>query len=254
MAAVARVIALSYAPVKALQIVPVQELEIGPEGVADDREFFVVDPDGKLLENPKGPKLIAIAPERTADGLALTFPDGTRVDGPAVADGADLAVAHYDGRLTNVRVTSGPHADALSAYLGRPVSLALRTDPTGGWGDFPITLSSQASLEEVAGQLGVPGLEAARFRHTIELDGIGAREEEAWTGRDIAAGEAILRVDDPVARCSITTLNPVTGKRDQPVLKGLRQLRGKRDVRFGVWATVVRPGRVAVGDAVGPID
>lgn len=33
-------------------------------------------------------------------------------------------------------------------------------------------------------------------------------------------------------------------------LKALAELRGKRDVTFGVWCEVVAPGQVRVGDAV----
>jgi MOSC domain-containing protein YiiM len=34
------------------------------------------------------------------------------------------------------------------------------------------------------------------------------------------------------------------------VLKALAALRGKRDVRFGLWCEVIAPGRVRVGDTV----
>jgi uncharacterized protein len=56
--------------------------------------------------------------------------------------------------------------------------------------------------------------------------------------------------DPAVPRCAVTTRDPDTGRRDVPTLKALAQLRGKRDVTFGVWCDVVAPGRIRRGDAV----
>ena len=85
---------------------------------------------------------------------------------------------------------------------------------------------------------------------TITVDGAGAWEEHGWAGRDVDAGEARLRVVDPVPRCVGTTRDPEQGRRDVAVLQALAKLRGKKDVSFGVWCEVVRPGRVCRGDRV----
>jgi uncharacterized protein YcbX len=85
---------------------------------------------------------------------------------------------------------------------------------------------------------------------TIAIDGVGAWEEHGWAGREIEAGEVVLRGIAPVPRCVVTTRDPDDGSTDLPVLAALARLRGKRDVTFGLWCAVVRPGRVRVGDAV----
>jgi uncharacterized protein YcbX len=87
---------------------------------------------------------------------------------------------------------------------------------------------------------------------TITIDGAAAWEEHGWAGREIAVGAALLRGIDPVPRCAVTTRDPEQGTTDAPVLKALATLRGKRDVRFGLWCEVLAPGRVRVGDAVRP--
>jgi uncharacterized protein YcbX len=89
-----------------------------------------------------------------------------------------------------------------------------------------------------------------RFRMTITIDGVDAWEEHGWGGRELAVGDAVLRVTAPVPRCVVTTRDPEDGRRDLPTLKALAQLRGKDDVTFGVWCEVVAPGRVRRGDAV----
>jgi uncharacterized protein len=250
----AQVARLAIAPVKGLQLVPVSELELRAGGVAEDRAFFVLAEDGKLLTANRTPQLLAVRPAHdTATGvLRLTFPDGKVVEDAVPADGEPVQVAHYDGRPTAARLLDGPWAAALSEHLGRPVRLAARTDDRGGWDDGEVTVASEASLAAVAAALpgGGEGLDDARFRSTIVVRGVEAWAEEGWCGGEVAIGDAVLRPDAPVPRCVVTTHDPSTGRRDQPVLKALAGLRGKDRVHFAVWAQVVRPGRVAVGDAV----
>jgi uncharacterized protein YcbX len=158
--------------------------------------------------------------------------------------GAAAATANYEGRRISGRVVEGEHAAALSHHLGRPVRLLARDPADRGADDAPVTLMSEASLEA----LGVP--DPRRFRMTITIDGVEAWEEHGWGGRELSAGDAVLRVTEPVPRCAATTRHPDSGRRDAPTLKRLADLRGKRDVTFGVWCEVVAPGRVRVGDQV----
>jgi uncharacterized protein YcbX len=81
-------------------------------------------------------------------------------------------------------------------------------------------------------------------------------EEDEWLGRDVRIGEAVVRVTRPDPRCVITTQDPDTGARDFPTLHVIRSYRGLRDGRkldFGVYADVVTPGAVSVGDAITPM-
>ncbi len=59
-----------------------------------------------------------------------------------------------------------------------------------------------------------------------------------------------------VPRCVITTLDPATGHRDFPTLHVIRRYRGVSadgDLPFGVYADVLEPGTVRVGDPVRPL-
>jgi hypothetical protein len=54
----------------------------------------------------------------------------------------------------------------------------------------------------------------------------------------------------------MTTRNPDTGVRDWDSLKAIKGYRGvgaDAGIHFGVYASVVEPGRVSVGDAVEPL-
>jgi MOSC domain-containing protein len=242
---------LAFAPVKGMRLVAMPELEIGPTGAAGDRMFFVVDPEHELLLTGRNPKLVQVVPRWEQGVLTLRFPDGTEV--AAVPEPGPVATTHnYEGRPIAGRLVDGPFAGALSAYLGRPVQLLVRDPGVRGPDDAPITVMSQASLAALAPALDGSVPDARRFRMSIAIDGVDAWEEHGWGGREIAVGDVLLRGIDPVGRCVVTTRDPDTGRRDVPTLRALAQLRGKRDVTFGLWCEVARPGSVRLGDAVSP--
>jgi uncharacterized protein YcbX len=235
------VTALTTAPVKGMRVSAADELDIGPTGPAGDRAFLVVDPDGTLLLTTRTPALLQISARWDGGTLALTFPDG-RVVASVPELGAPAATANYAGRRITGRLVEGELSAAVSDHLDRPVQLLARDPGDRGADDAPVTLMSEASLRALA----VP--DARRFRMTITIDGVTAWEEHGWGGRELAAGDAVLRVTEPVSRCVVTTRDPETGRRDEPTLKRLAELRGRDDVTFGVWCEVVAPGRVRVGD------
>jgi uncharacterized protein len=245
----ATVTQLSVAPVKGMRLVAAEALELGPSGARGDRAFCVVDPDSKLLLTTRTPGLLQIEP-RWEDGvLALRFPDGSEVAEPP-ALGERASTANYAGREIHGRLVGGALADAVSAHLGRRVQLLARDAGERLADDAPVTLMSAASLAALAPALDGTVPDARRFRMTVAIDGVGAWEEHGWAGREIAVGEAVLRGIDPVPRCVVTTRDPDDGRTDEPVLAALAALRGKRDVKFGIWCEVLRPGTVRVGDPV----
>ena len=104
---------------------------------------------------------------------------------------------------------------------------------------------SRASLDAIDG-------DGRRFRMLLELDGPAAHGEDGWRNRRIRVGEATLRVGDPTPRCAVPSANPDTGVRDRDVLRELLEKRGpiEGDPCMGVYAEVLEPGIVCVGEAV----
>ncbi len=88
----------------------------------------------------------------------------------------------------------------------------------------------------------------------IEVEGIGAHEEDAWVGRRAKVGDALLAWGGHVGRCLITSRDPDTGDIDLPTLDILRDYRGEAEATeplpFGIYGEVVSPGAVRVGDEV----
>ena len=91
----------------------------------------------------------------------------------------------------------------------------------------------------------------------VELGGCEPHEEDTWAGRLLRIGQAVVRVGGPIPRCVVTTLDPDEGVKDFDTLKAVAAYRGvtaDRDINFGVYADVVEPGMIAVGDEAALID
>jgi len=84
--------------------------------------------------------------------------------------------------------------------------------------------------------------------------GVEAHAEDAWIGSRVHIGSAVVVPGGNIGRCAVTTLDPTTGVSDLDTLAALATYRGgnvtSEPLPFGVWARVVQPGIVRVGDAV----
>jgi uncharacterized protein YcbX len=92
---------------------------------------------------------------------------------------------------------------------------------------------------------------------TFGIDAVPAHAEDGWFGRDVRVGAALVRPVGNVGRCAVTTHDPDTGIASFDTLRILQATRGDlpttEPLPFGVWADVIEPGDVSVGDPIGPI-
>jgi uncharacterized protein YcbX len=244
---------LNIAPVRSLGLEAREEIDLGPDGVAEDRRFYVIDAGGRLVDQLTSGEMVQVGAwtDPEARRLRLTFPDGTVVDDEVALHGA--IETHIHGRTAVGHVVEGPWAAALSDFLGRTVRI-VRCDRIGGTRKaHPATLVSDGSMDALGAVLGVGDLDARRFRMLIELDGGAAHEEDTWVGCRIGLGETILRISAPVPRCAMTTHDPETGQRDYDTLRAIKEYRGQvdgKDLMFGVYGEVEQPGVIRLGDEV----
>jgi uncharacterized protein YcbX len=248
---------INTSAVKGFRLRHPEQVSLGPDGVSENRRFFVIGADGQRLRSSTTAWLSLVAADwDTHDELLrVTLPDGTAVEGDARRNGE--AVHTTSGALEiSGRVVHGPWEQALSDYAGVPLRLA-RSDRLGVGLTAPVTLVSDGSLRRLAAEAGVDELDSRRFRMLFELAGCREHEEDEWEGRLLRVGDAVLRVGGPVDRCAVTTRDPDTSRRDLDTLRILKDYRGQREsdgaVLFGVYAEVEQPGLVRVGDAIEPL-
>ena len=99
-----RVTAITYAPVKGLGLAHVDEVELEPTGVRENRRFHLIDDDGRLINGKFAGTPVQVAATADHDGtsLSLRFPDGSVQDGP-VTLGEPVETNFYG------RPVAGPH-------------------------------------------------------------------------------------------------------------------------------------------------
>ncbi|HZT92676.1 MAG TPA: MOSC N-terminal beta barrel domain-containing protein [Gaiellaceae bacterium] len=251
-----RVAWISLTPVKALAIETVDEVEVLEHGLRGDRRFFLVDENGRLVNN-KGRRsalqLVHATYDEPDNLLTIRFADGAVVSGHPEA--AEELTTSFHRRPFRARRTPGPWDDAISDVIAERVQLVAPEAAAPDRGrEGATTLLSTGSLRELAGRLDVDAVDARRFRMSFGIDGPGAHEEDRWIGRRVRVGEAVVVPRGNVGRCAITTQNPDTGRADLDTLKALAAYRGDmaatEPLPFGVHAAVAEPGRVRVGDPV----
>jgi uncharacterized protein YcbX len=251
---------LSIAPVKGMALVHPDEVALERFGVAANRRFHVTDADGRRYGQIRNGKLVRIQPEydEASGRLALRFPDGHVVDG--VPELGEELVTDFYGRPVPGRVAEGEWSDAISEFAGRPLQLVRCEEPGAGVdrGLGPVTMLSDASLDELARHVEHDGVDPRRFRMLVSIAGCRAHEEDEWLGGLVQVGDAVVRLHEQVARCAITTQNPESGIPDLDTLREISRYRGTRDddgksIDFGVYGEVETPGRVRVGDPVEPL-
>jgi len=255
---VGRVVRINIAPVKSLGLVQLEEIELGERGVAGNRRFWLVDESRRLVNNKRKGQLVRVRPEwnEQTRELALTFPDGARLAGVVELDAQPFEVEMYGYPLASRRVL-GPWADALSDYAGERLTLLWAEEgaPDRLYAGT-VTLVSRESLQRLAEEAGEDELDGRRFRMLLEIDGVGPHEEDEWQGTQIRVGGATIQVNGDVGRCAVTTHDPDTGIPTVDTLKALARYRRdgrKEPLPFGVFGSVVVPGRVRVGDEVQPL-
>lgn len=240
---------IGISPLKGGRHQPRQTVELAADGPVGDREFAVVDLNGgQILKTVENPALVGCEAHWAHGTLSVEI-DGQRIVAEPVPTGEQLQLEYW-GRGTPMQVVEGPWASEFSRLLGRSVALA-RSMVAGGvvYADM-VTISTTSSLKRLADESGKT-VDTRRFRSTFTIDtgSADAHVEDSWAGRELELGDARLRVTGGIPRCAVIDIDPDTGARGTHLLKTLARYRlQENDIMFGVYAEVIRPGTVSVGD------
>jgi uncharacterized protein len=224
-------------PVKSLQGERLTTVDVGPEGLAGDRQWALFDlATGYGLTARRVPDLLFLSGRLRADGaVEVVLPDGT-----VTSDDTDLS--EWLGRQVTLRAAAGTPGERLYENpneVGEAGEYDWDAFP-GARGAFHDSSRTRVSLVST-GTLGT--WDRRRFRANVLLGGVG---EDALVGRRVRLGGAELDVVKQVDRCVMVT-RPQPGGigRDNGVLKTIHR---ERDGCLAVGALVARTGTVAVGD------
>lgn len=232
---IGKIVELWRYPVKSMAAESLTEAAVSWQGIAGDRRWAFVRPG---MERSGFPWLTA----REKPGLFLYVPS---FSAPKRPDSSPVMVKTPSGRELEV---VDPE---LAAELGEGVRV-IKQD-RGVFDSAPLSLISTQAVAAL-GQLAGAELEALRFRPNLVIevssDAIeagGEYPEDGWIGVSLQIGGMVMRLDERDSRCVMVNVHPTTTEKNPAVL---RAIAGHRQARLGVYGSVVREGKVAVGDAV----
>jgi uncharacterized protein YcbX len=239
-------------PVKGLSPEPLARVSLAAgQTVPGDRLYAIENgPSGfdpaAAKHQPKMRYLMLMRNERLAT-LRTRFDDGSHTltidyDGREAARG-DLRTT--DGRAAIERFFSSFSADDLR---GPPKVLHA---PGFSFSDVAakvVSIINLASVANLENYVGAP-IDPLRFRANLYVAGWPAWQELDMVGRSLSIGNGVqAQVVKRIVRCAATNVDPATGSRDLEIPNTLMKTFGHADC--GIYAEVVTPGTIAVGDRV----
>jgi uncharacterized protein YcbX len=225
-----RIVGVLRYPVKSMAGEPLRDADVGWHGLAGDRRWAFIRPG---LERSNFPWLTI----RERPELHHYRPGFADPDRPETS-------------ATVVRTPTGEELDiadaALAAELGEGVRLIKQN--RGVFDIAPLSLITTQTIAALGALVGRE-LDARRFRPNLLVEATGEEpfQEDGWVGATLAIGGVAMRVDQRDQRCVMINVDPATTERDPEILRAVAR---EREACLGVYGSVVRPGRVAVGDAV----
>lgn len=268
-------------PIKSCAGIVLQEAVLTRDGLMSeqvyDREWMVVDGDGRFLTQREHPRMALIVPRIKASTLELRAPGMLRLEielglpHPQLAPTLEVQLWDETVRAYDCDAAT---ASWFSKAIGVPCRLvrfhpdavrATSTKWTGGiaastmFADgYPVLVAGQASLDDVNARLRAIGRDALpmnRFRPNLVIGDIGAFEEDY--ADFLQFGATTLKPVKPCARCPIPSVDQATGVIGPDPLDVMQGYRAKPEldgaICFGMNAIVTAGGdeRIVVGQEVG---
>jgi uncharacterized protein YcbX len=246
---------LSTSAIKGFRLHQPTSVTLTAGGAVGDRDFLLIDETGRSYSVTRTGAFLPYWSRLDADTEVLSVGRGDRtsLEGP-VHRGSPVRAHLFGDRHVDGHHVEGPWDAFFSDVAGVPLRLVQTSAPSGGFDVHPVTLLSEASVAALVDATGGAPLDPRVFRLLIRCDGLEPFAEEGWAGAEVSVGSAVLRMGGPVPRCAAVQRHP-----DQPDLKldtlrRLNAVRGRqpselgRTLNLGVYAEVLRPGVVSVGN------
>jgi len=281
-----RLLEIGRFPVKSMQGESPSTADVATSGIVGDRTHGLFDRASGKVASAKDPRkwaqllrfrAVHAGEPGPGGALIITLPDGTELRSDDA--GVDERLSGVTGRDVELRTELA--ADAGYDYVWEVDGLAPDAVVTGSQTDTtedgkvvstmplafmapgtfqdvaPITILTTAALSAMS-RLHPDGMwHPARFRSNLLLDVEGDEiVENGWQGRQVAVGDVVLEVASPSPRCVMTTLPLLDLPRDRAILQTVARHNQQEFAGLGQWAclgvyaSVVTPGAVSVGDPV----
>jgi uncharacterized protein YcbX len=272
-------------PVKSMGGERLAATPVETRGLPGDRIWAVRD---EVRGGIRGAKKISslmgckarLGTEHAGDVPEITLPDGDRFAADAADAAPKLSAALGQpvtlwpllpaDRLDHYRRGAPSHPDVLTELrsvfaldpgeslpnlTSFPAELLQYESPPGTYFDaFPILLLPDASLRRLQRLCPASRVDVRRFRPNFLIETPEEPDaflESAWAGQRIRLGRALLEATVACPRCVMITHGFDDLPQDSALMRAVVR---EADHQIGVYARVLEPGRVAVGDIVEILD
>lgn len=262
-------------PIKACQGISLTQAEVTPQGLANDRQFMLVDGQGTFLTQRQYPQLAQVGVQLTGDQLTLSHPNQTSLIFTPTLVGAEREVQVWRDRL--IAIDQGDDvAQWFESVLAHQITVRLvrqtpqhprgidpnytnqQFKPVSFADGYPLLVTATASLDDLNQRLTAKYQDATqavpmnRFRPNVVLETSIPFMESDWSQLQI--NQVILALVKPCSRCLVTTTDQQTGDR-HPLQEPLATLSHFRQVPhqgilFGENAIPLQTGVLNLGDPV----
>jgi uncharacterized protein YcbX len=250
------VLSLWRYPVKSMQGLAVDAVDVGSACIEGDRRWAIVDvASGRVMSAKRTQELLQAA----ATQECIVLPDGTEVPLDSRADGS---LSAWLGRPVTLRAAAGSQDLSYQMTFDPPNDDADFYDipiPSGTFLDLsPVHLVTTATLDGCARMRPDLDWDVRRFRPNlvIAIDGDPFLEDR-WTGRRLRVGPVVLQIAQPTVRCAMPLrgqprIGPTKpGLECQPELfQAINTLNQAAPNHLGVYADVVTTGVIHIDDEV----
>jgi uncharacterized protein YcbX len=259
-------------PVKSMLGEDLPSCAVTGRGLAGDRVMALVHRETGKVASAKNPRLwrglLKLHATLAGPAVKITFPGGAVVAGTAPS--IDAALSEFVQHPVTLTATPPPGAALDRAdpeeVLRAGIRARVRVEtgqlggaaPDGTFFDFaPLHLVTTSALDRVAALSPRGTVELDRYRPNIVIrTSVPGFTENDWAGRDLRIGPCLMiRVIARTPRCAIPTLEHGGLPRDLDALRvpaGHNRITPIDDLGpqpcLGVYAQVLRPGRIQLGD------
>ena len=254
MNAMATVAELFVYPLKSARAIACSRVRVRPTGFEWDRHWMLINAQGVFLSQRTHPQLACIVPRIEGEELLLQAPGLALLRLPRTCTGERLPARVHNDRCIGLDEGSAA-AEWASRVAGEPARLVrLPTHierqanpafagsafaPMGFADGFPVLVCNQASLEDL--NMRMPeSIPMERFRPNVVLEGLPPWAEDRID--TLSVGEVTLRLVKPCTRCTIPSIDQLSGRPaidPAPVLRQFRFNKALRGITFGENAVIV---------------
>lgn len=253
-------------PVKSMMGEELNACEITEKGLLGDRAYGVIDAETGKLANAKNPKkwpnmfryraAFTEPPQNSTEipPVRITFPDGRTI--MSMEEDKNDLLSNSLNRRVHLSTPSSSEVQ-FEGYIPEEIeelddkgTIFTRTSPNETFFDIDMVhIISTSTINYLRKLAPESRIEARRFRPNliIEVPDTDAFVENSWVGKTVTIGEVQLKVSQETKRCIMTTLAQGDLPKDPDVLRTIVK---NNAGSFGVYATVVKPGRVSIGDQI----